>query len=118
MQRAEWTMLRDLQRGLGYISKVCAKLEKEIDTATTDRNNLKEEMHSVQSRVSSMEEVVGEMKDFLERKKKIRKILFWLVTVILSAALTTFTNFKVTGYLSHSITGYIREEGGRDGDVE
>ncbi len=111
MGKAEWALLRDLQRGLGYVSKVCVKMEKEIETARTDREAMREEVSSVRSKISDMESVVEEMKVFLERKKKTRRVLFWLITVVLSAAMTTYTNYRVDSYLKHNAPAYIREEG-------
>lgn len=113
MTKAEWELLRDLKRGLGYVSKVCAKVEKEVEESKV----VKEELKSVQSRISDMEEVVEEMRDFLEKKKMVKRLVKWILVIVVSTALTTYTSFSVNGYLKQNNPALIREEGDTHGGV-
>lgn len=94
MNKAEWELLRKFDRKLSYVAKVCS----EVETNT-------ENVAALRSEVDSMKDVVEEFKKILFMRKQIKKVVFWIITVIISAGITTFITERTSLYLP------AREEG-------
>jgi hypothetical protein len=94
MNRAEWELLRKFDRKLSYVAKVCSEVE-----------NNSESIKALRCEIDEMKDVVTEFRKILFIRKQVRKVLFWVLTITLSAGITTFVTERTSLYLP------AREEG-------
>lgn len=94
MDKTEWEFLRKFDRKLTYVAKICSEVESNSES-----------LASLQSEVADMKLVVAEFRRILHMRKQIRKVLFWLTTVIVTAGISAFIEVRTNLYLP------AREEG-------
>ena len=88
MRKEEWEILRNLDRKTRFLVKEVVELKKE-----SSRVDCLE--FAVKDILNDMEEV----REMLERRRKIRKVILWMLSIIIAAALTTFVNWKTQAWL-------------------
>lgn len=84
MERSEWDLIKDVDRKLRYIVQKCSKIDKHD-----------KEIEELRLDIENMQEVFVEFEKILVIKRKIRRAVIWIVTLTLTAALTTYINYYV-----------------------
>lgn len=90
MNKLEWEILRNLDRRTRFVA------------AEVHKNKLHgERLEVLEIRLQNeVLPTVNSMKKILERRKRVRRYIFWVLSLIIAAAVTTYVNNSVTMYMS------------------
>lgn len=93
MDRSEWEVVRDVDRKLRFISKTCAQIEKN-----------KADISSLQTEFEDIREIIEDYKKILKMRRRIQTGLKWIITLALTASITTIVNFQVNYLMNRDET--------------
>lgn len=90
MNKLEWEVLRNLDRRTRFVASEVHKIKLQGEKIDSLEIRLQNEVLPT----------VNSMKKILERRKRVRKYIFWVLSLIIAAAVTTYVNNSVTMYMS------------------
>lgn len=118
MRKDDYMLLRNLEKQTRYLTRALPEIKKKLEDNTADKELLRKELELNSKEVEDMLPVIESMKKILDRRKKLKKVFFWVVTIAFSAGLTTWVQNSVNGYMKPEVPYSSRNKGGKNVDLE
>lgn len=92
MTKLEWEILRKLERRTRFMA---------AEVHTLKEQNVR--VQKLEDTLTDFSESMRELERILKFRKTVKRILIWVLAIVVSATLTTFVNYKTQMYIQPDI---------------